>query len=201
MFILFCIWFQTQCNNSKFFIEIWFFFVCLLLPLTTLKKKFLAAVRKMVNSEISEIHYSLSFVCLFLFVILLRKSLKICVFSLVIKMEHSSIIWPVWLNDWVFVYELSGCGFESRCCHLNSHIVPVLCKEILDIQATIKCRFTLKWVCDMIIIYSQTHRTDKYTQLSSIILLVWLNGFLFAYELSGCWFESRCCHLGSLVKL
>ena len=30
-----------------------------------------------------------------------------------------SIIWPVWLNGWVFVYELSGCGFESHCCHLN----------------------------------------------------------------------------------
>ena len=23
------------------------------------------------------------------------------------------------LNDWAFVYELSSCGFESRCCHLN----------------------------------------------------------------------------------
>ena len=22
-----------------------------------------------------------------------------------------------WLNGWVFVYELSGCGFESSCCH------------------------------------------------------------------------------------
>ena len=22
---------------------------------------------------------------------------------------------PVWLNGWVFVYELSGCGFESSC--------------------------------------------------------------------------------------
>ena len=32
--------------------------------------------------------------------------------------QHSSIIWLVWLNGWVFVYELSGCGFESRCCHL-----------------------------------------------------------------------------------
>ena len=30
------------------------------------------------------------------------------------KYSHcSSIIWPVWLNGWV--YELSGCGFESRC--------------------------------------------------------------------------------------
>ena len=26
---------------------------------------------------------------------------------------------PVWINGWVFVYELSGCGFESSCSHLN----------------------------------------------------------------------------------
>ena len=26
---------------------------------------------------------------------------------------------PVWLNGWVFFNELSGCAFESRCCHLN----------------------------------------------------------------------------------
>ena len=24
--------------------------------------------------------------------------------------QHSSIIWPVWLNIWVLIYELSGCG-------------------------------------------------------------------------------------------
>ena len=28
--------------------------------------------------------------------------------------------WPFWLNGWVFVYELSGCGFESRCCHIKA---------------------------------------------------------------------------------
>ena len=33
--------------------------------------------------------------------------------------KHSSIIWAVCLNGWVFVYKLSGCGFESCCCHLN----------------------------------------------------------------------------------
>ena len=33
--------------------------------------------------------------------------------------QHSSIIWPVWLYGWVFIYELSGCGFKSRCCHLK----------------------------------------------------------------------------------
>ena len=33
--------------------------------------------------------------------------------------QHSSIIWPVWRNGWVFVYELSGFGFGSSCSHLN----------------------------------------------------------------------------------
>ena len=33
--------------------------------------------------------------------------------------QHSSIVWPVWLNGRVFVYELSGCGLESSCSHLN----------------------------------------------------------------------------------
>ena len=26
---------------------------------------------------------------------------------------------PVWLKSWMLVYELSGCGFESSCSHLN----------------------------------------------------------------------------------
>ena len=49
-------------------------------------------------------------------------------------------------------------------------------KEFLDIQATIECGFTLKRVRDMIRTYSQIHRTDKYSQHSSIIWPVWLNG-------------------------
>ena len=32
---------------------------------------------------------------------------------------HSSIVWPVQLNGWVFVYKVNGCAFKSRCCHLN----------------------------------------------------------------------------------
>ena len=52
--------------------------------------------------------------------------------------QYSSIIWPVWLNGQVFVYELSGCGFESRCCHLiyyslleklNTRIRSVVCHK------------------------------------------------------------------------
>ena len=33
--------------------------------------------------------------------------------------EHSSIIWPVWPNGWVFLYKQSGPGFESCCSLLN----------------------------------------------------------------------------------
>ena len=33
--------------------------------------------------------------------------------------QHSSSIYPVLLSGSVFVYELNGCGFESRCSLLN----------------------------------------------------------------------------------
>ena len=29
------------------------------------------------------------------------------------------VVWPVWLNGWVFVYDPSGCWFESCCSHLS----------------------------------------------------------------------------------
>ena len=32
--------------------------------------------------------------------------------------QFSSIIWSVWRNSWVFIYELNGCGFEFCCSHL-----------------------------------------------------------------------------------
>ena len=45
--------------------------------------------------------------------------------------QHMSIIWPNWLNGWVFFYELTGCGFESRCRHIDSclTITQVCMKE------------------------------------------------------------------------
>ena len=33
--------------------------------------------------------------------------------------EHSSTIWPVGLYSWVFVYQVGGYGFESRCSNLS----------------------------------------------------------------------------------
>ena len=65
----------------------------------------------------------------------------------------------------------------------------------IDIQATIECEITVKHVHDMIRTYSQMHRTDKYSQHSSIIWPVWLNGWVFVYQLSGCGLESSCSHI------
>ena len=49
-------------------------------------------------------------------------------------------------------------------------------KEFLDIEATVECGFTLKLVRDMIKTCNQMHRTDIYSEQSSIIWPVWLNG-------------------------
>ena len=59
---------------------------------------------------------------------------------------------------------------------LPSDFAPASSKEFLDIQATIECGFTLKRVRDMTRTYSQMHRTDKYSEHSSIIWSVWPNG-------------------------
>ena len=62
-------------------------------------------------------------------------------------------------------------------------------------RATIECRFTLKGVFDMVRTYSQMHRGDKYSQHSLSIWPVWLNVWVFVYELCGFEFKSRCSHL------
>ena len=72
-------------------------------------------------------------------------------------------------------------------------MVPASSKDFLDFRQTTECGFALKFVRDMKISYSQVHRTDKYSHYNSIIWPVWLN--VFVYELSGCVFESRYCHL------
>ena len=109
--------------------------------------------------------------------------------------QDSSIYLPVWLNGWVFIYELSGCGFESSCNHLNFRFRACFEQGVPWHQATTECGFTPKRVRDMIRTYSQMHRTDKYWQHCSIILPVWLNGWVFVYELSGCGLESSYSHL------
>ena len=60
--------------------------------------------------------------------------------------QHRSIIWLVWLEGWVFIYKLSGCGFESCCCHLNFTYGTCFHQGVPWHSG-----FTLKLVGDMII--------------------------------------------------
>ena len=103
--------------------------------------------------------------------------------------QHSSIIWAILPNGWVFLYKVSGCGFKSHCSRLN--IINTACFEhgVLDVQASIGSGFTLKRVRDMIRTYSQMHRTDKYSKPSSLIWAVWSNDWVFVYEVIGCCFR------------
>ena len=94
----------------------------------------------------------------------------------------------------IYLYSAFDCMFLS--CHVRvSEWIHTSSKEFLDIQANIESGFTLKRVRDMTRTYSQMHRTDKYSQPSSIIWPVWLKSWVFVYELSGCGFESSCSHL------
>ena len=77
----------------------------------------------------------------------------------------------------------------------TSDFAPVLSKEFLDIQAAIELGFTLKWIRDMTRTYREMHRTDDYSEYSSIISPVWPNAWVFVYKLSGSGFESSCSHL------
>ena len=51
---------------------------------------------------------------------------------------------------------------------LNS-IQSKISEALINSDLSIECGLTLKRVCDMIRTYSQMHRTDKYSQHSSII--------------------------------
>ena len=81
----------------------------------------------------------------------------------------------------------------------------VLIQLINNLKAYVTCWQPFKCVRDMIIVYSQMHCTDTFSQHSSIIWIVfwriWLNGWVFVYKLSCCGFESRCCHLKLLCFL
>ena len=68
------------------------------------------------------------------------------------------IIWSVWLNNWVFVYELIGCGFESRYCHLNFRYRGCFEQGVLWYSGNYRVQILLRCACDMIITYRQFWR-------------------------------------------
>ena len=110
--------------------------------------------------------------------------------------QHRSVIWPVWINRSVFVYASSGfwVGILLLSLKLQKWCL-VRATTSFTFTQTIECGFTLEVERDIIITYTQMHRTDKYSQHSSIISQVWLNGSVFISVLCGSGFESCCSHL------
>ena len=109
--------------------------------------------------------------------------------------QHSSLIWPVWLNGWVFSYELRGCEFESSCSHLNFKFHTFFKQGVPWHSGNYRVWIhseTCMWHDKNI---QSMHHTDKYSQTSSINWPVWLNGWVFIYKLSDWGFESSCSHL------
>ena len=111
--------------------------------------------------------------------------------------SFSGCNWSVWLNSWLFVYELGGSGFESSCSHLSFRYGACFKQGVpwhsgnyrVWIHSEKRTRHTRT--------YSQMHRTDKYSGHSSIIWPVCLNVWVFVYELNGSGFESSCSHLNT----
>ena len=81
--------------------------------------------------------------------------------------QHRSIIWPVWLSGWEYAYEISGCGFESNCSHLNFRF-RICFEQGVPRLSGIECGFTLKRMRDMTRTYSQKFSKchSKYLTLS-----------------------------------
>ena len=50
---------------------------------------------------------------------------SICKYS-----QHSSVIWLVWLNGWVFVSKINGCSFECSCSCLNFRFRTLFEQEV-----------------------------------------------------------------------
>ena len=99
------------------------------------------------------------------------------------------------------IWNLSDCNWTRAHNHLvRKQTLNHLAKLVKWLGCAVstylyECGFTLKRVRDMPRTYKQMHRTAKYSQHSWIIWPVWLNGWVFVYELSGCGFESSCSHL------
>ena len=109
--------------------------------------------------------------------------------------QHSSIIRPAWLNDSVFVYELSGCKFESRFCHLNFRYCVSFERGVPWHSGKYRVQIHYEMRTWHEITYCQMYHIYKYSQHSSIVWPAWLNGWVFLSELCGCGFKDLWGHL------
>ena len=109
--------------------------------------------------------------------------------------QQNSIIWSVWLYGWVFLYEPSGCGFESSCSSLNFRFTACI-EEVVPWYSGIYRVWihsvTRSWHYKNMLL---NNLKDRYSQNNSMIRLFWLNDWRFVYEISGCGFNCTCTRL------
>ena len=90
--------------------------------------------------------------------------------------QDSSVIWPVRLNGWFFVYELSFCKFES----LNCHLMFRHCTGF-ELRVRIQHSGTCRWQ-DNNMQTNDLHREVITTQLNHFTSMgKWLRVCLFVY--------------------
>ena len=92
-------------------------------------------------------------------------------------------VWPVWLNSWVFLYELSGSLFDSSCTHLNFRFRACFEKGVPWHSGNCECGFTLKRVRDMLTTYN--HSVSKSSKAFGQLLVYW-TFFLISNSLEVC---------------
>ena len=110
-------------------------------------------------------------------------------FNVCVKTANEFYVFQTELNGWVFVYELSGCGIDSRCSYLNFKY-----RACFEQGNPWLYRFTFNRVCDMIIthssklycwftlytIYSRIHlRFNRMEQFQSRLARIGSKQFLF----------------------
>ena len=110
--------------------------------------------------------------------------------------QHSSIIWSVWPNLWVSVYQLSASGFESSCSHLTFRFRSCFGQETPWYSGNYRVwiHFETRTQDDKNI-QVKMHLADKYSEHCPIIRSVCWNGWVFVCKLSGSGFECSCSHL------
>ena len=69
----------------------------------------------------------------------------------------------------MFVYELSGCGFESCCCHINVCFERGVPWQSRDYRVS----FTLKCICDMIRTHTFSYFNHGFQAVCDIIYINW----------------------------
>ena len=74
----------------------------------------------------------------------------------------------VWLNGWVFVYELSGCGIESRCCHFTVHGFKSM-HHLISTDCLVACKMlNLVWKTEINNLKVHSQAWDNCWQLKTL---------------------------------